>query len=102
MEPSRAAGRLVEPVVNRLLRALFRRGTVVAMEVRADEVRVGDRVTPKDAPVPVGRLPVVEITRYESNRGRVPGVYLMILARGGRFTSIYLPDELVSIERRIR
>lgn len=91
----------MDPVVR--LPRLFRRGSLVEMTVRADEVQVGDRVIPKgNGGLDGKRRPVAEITKFVTELGEPSDVYLMVLSGGGSFTSIYLPDEPVSVVRRVR
>lgn len=80
-----------------------RRRGWVTMTVPACEVHVGDRIHPR---VPMGArgrpLRVVEVRDYSSELPHVPTLCLIIVAGRNHVASLYLRDEVVTVERRSR
>jgi len=69
----------------------------VELTVRADQVRKGDRIIPKEDGGTYRR--VVETKTYSD---AVSSVILIVVPRGWHHDGIYLPGDPVSIQRRVR
>jgi hypothetical protein len=72
------------------------------MTVRAEEVQMGDLIVPKGDGGGGKFRRVVEVKRYSDPGDVVSSVVLIVVPVGRHHIGIYLPGDLVSIQRRER